>query len=657
MTSLEARVGPTRAPRSGAIVICGLGRLGKECAALLKAFGAQVVGVDFQPPPPDDEILALLDRLVVGDCARSDILRQAGVADCRTLLILTDDARSNIAAALAARLLNARARIVIRSAQENLNELLAQHLGDLVAFEPDRFSATAFAVAALANETKAWFDLAETRARVVAHRVESGDWCDGKRPGELNSLNRRIVSHVSGGRALVDLFDRTNGAEIVSPGDEITFIACGDLSRDARKTEGLEKRRKKLLWGRRIGRARGWLRGAPLAALASLAIVAALTVGGVLLYRAENPDISWFDAINVSVVLAVGGFDNVFGALKAPFPISPGLYAFSLLTKLTSSIFLGIVFATITEKILGARFAIAARRPEPPAEQHTIIVGLGPIGQNIAAQLKRWGRAAVGVSDQPVAENILRDLPIETGPARDALERANIGAARSVVIAGDDAIANLECMLLARSMNPHCELVFRVADRELAANVAALVPESQGIDEWEVAAEAIVGAAFGESILSAFRLRGRSILVTQYAVEPGDTLIGRQLAHMAYGYGAVPLLHRRDETTKLNPSDDSRLEAGDQLVVLATVAALGRIERGELQPPDGRLIVESCRAAANAFEAGNCIARIAGCDLATARQALTALPRALDRPLYRPQGARLVRELSRIGVTARLTDL
>ena len=487
-------------------------------------------------------------------------------------------------------------RLVIRSAQEQLNRLLADQLGNLVAFEPHEFSARAFAVASLADATRARFDLKGSTVRVMTHVVEVGDWGDGRTPSDLNGPNRRIVGHVAQGRSLGDLFDLRSWDTRIQPGDELVFVECGELLRDARNLRRKEKKKKRLDWRALAERARQGLRAAPKAALASLLIVLLLAALGIVLYRAENPDLSWFDAINVTTVLAVGGFDNVFGSLKAPFPISPGLYAYSLLMKIVSAIFLGIVFATMTERILGARFQIATRRPAAPIEGHTIIVGMGPIGQNVAALLQRWGRPVVGVSDEPVAENILRGLPIKSGPIADALERANIASARSVVVVGDDQVANLETTLLARSLNPRCALVFRVADRDLATSVAALIPDSTGISELEIAAQAITGAAFDETILTAFHLPGRSILVTEYVVTPGDTLIDRQLAHLAYGYGAIPVFHERAQesgaTGRINPSDDIRLERGDKVVVLATVDALRRIEHGELTPPRWRLVVE-----------------------------------------------------------------
>ncbi|MCI4677233.1 NAD-binding protein [Rhodoblastus acidophilus] len=643
---------PPRAPDR--IIICGLGDVGRQCAELLKEFGACVVGVDVAPPKSMED--APFDKIVTGDCTKSEILKRAGAETCRAILLVTTDERSNIAAAFAARSLNPRVRLVIRSAQEQLNRLLAGQLGNLVAFEPHEFSALAFAVATLDDETKARFDLNGSTVRVIAHIVKTGDWRHGLRPSELNTLHRRVIGHVSEGKAVGDLLSLRSADCEIRPGDEVTYVECGELLRDARGPRTPEAKSRRVRWTALAEQARGWLRAAPKPIIVSFAVVFSMFALCIVLYRRENPEISWFDAINVSTVLAVGGFDNVFGALKAPFPISSGLYLYSLLMKIGSAIFLGVIIATMTERVLGARFQIAARRPPPPVEGHTIVVGLAPIGQNIAALLQRWGRPTVGVSAEPVAEDVLRGLPVKTGPIPDALARANIAAARSVVVVGDDQVGNLETALLAHSLNPRCALVFRVADPDLARNVAALIPESTGISESEIAAQAIAGAAFDENILTAFQLLGRPVLVTEYAVAHNRPLLDLQLAQLAYGFGAIPIFHERGGAGQLNPSDDIRLERDDKVVVLATVAALRRIERNELEPPDCRLLIDSSLSADAAFEAGNVIARIAGCDLAIARQALAHLPSELGAKIYRQQGVRLVRELRKIKVDARLID-
>lgn len=655
-----------RDDRAASFLVCGLGRLGQQCVLLLKEFEVDVIGVDRAPPPfwqipnlPD-----LLDGLVVGDCRQLEVLRRAGAAQCRAVLLVTDDERSNIAAAFAARALNPNVRLIIRSAQENLNKLLRQQMGNLVAFEPSEFSANVFALASLGDRTQALFDVGHAKMRVVRLKIEAGDdWCEGRALFELNTPSRRILGHAAAAKPTLGPFHAWNPEDTIRDGDILTFVERADRLASptehgpyrAEKTEASPPvvprfasfgARLKWLWrgGAQVRRV----------AIVSAMIMLGLVLSGILLFRLENPDITWFDALNVSVVLAFGGFDNVFGALHLPFPISSGLYFFSVVITISSAVFLGILYAMMTERVLSARLQIARRRPQAPLAGHTIIIGMGAIGRRVAAILRDWRRPMIGLAEQPVGADIPPDMPIQIGPLRETLERANVATAKSVVVVTDDEVANLEISLMTRTFNPHCALVFRTADQQFAKNVAALIPASVGIGDYAIAAEAIAGASFGENILSAFHLDGRSVLVTEYTVEPGDTLIDRLLAEIAYGYDVEPIVHQRGDETHLIPADDIRLEANDRLVVLATIDGLQRIETAQRVPPSWILRIEKAQSFEAAFDAANAIARISGCDLRVAREAMTHLPARLEVALYRRQGLRLVRELKKMLVTSSL---
>jgi len=110
-----------------------MGRLGQHCAVLLKELGIPVFGLhDIEPKSWETEGLAhVLDRFTLGDCRRHAVLERAGIASCRAALFTTSDERANISGAMAARSLNPRIRLVIRSSQANLNERLSQQLGNL----------------------------------------------------------------------------------------------------------------------------------------------------------------------------------------------------------------------------------------------------------------------------------------------------------------------------------------------------------------------------------------------------------------------------------------------------------------------------------------------------------------------------------------------
>ncbi len=654
------------ADRAASFVVCGLGRLGQQCVELLKEFGVRVVGVERLSSPcwriadlPD-----LLDDLVVGDCAQIEVLKRAGVAHCRATLLVTDNDRTNIAAAFAARSLNPNVRLIIRSAQENLNRLLRRQMGNLVAFEPSQFSANVFALASLGDATRALFDVGDAKIRVVRREIGAGETSFQGRPlSDLNTASHRILSHARKTDLSPGSFHSWNPDARIEEGDVLTIIENAD--RPTRPTELAPQRTQNDQAApatiRRLGALgdqlrRLWRGGSQVrrVALASAMIMLSLLIACVVFFRLEHSDIGWFDALNVSIVLAIGGFDNVFGALRLPFSISPALYIFSVAITIASAVFLGILYAMITERILSARLQIARRRPHAPAGGHTIVIGMGVIGQRVAAKLADWRRPIIGLAEQPIEADIPSNMPLQIGPLRETLETANVATAQSVIVVTDDEVANVEISLMIRSFNPHCTLVFRTVDQQFAKNVAALLPASIGIGDYAVAAEAIAGAAFGENILSAFHLDGRSVLVTEYTVEPGDTLIDRLLAEVSYGYGLAPIVHQRGAETRVIPADDIRLEADDRLVVLSTIDGLQRVETARRILPAWFLRIEKSPTPEASFDAANVIARISGCELQLAREAMTRLPARLNFALYRHQGLRLVRELKKLLVASYL---
>ncbi|WP_204368686.1 potassium channel family protein [Neosynechococcus sphagnicola] len=146
-------------PRSQRFLVCGLGSLGQHCAAALREFGVLVIAIDRQQPQdwgiPD--LLEQLDEFILGDCRLPRVLEQARIQDCQAVLMVTSNEQINIEAALTARRLHPRIRLVVRSAKQNLNELLQQSLGNFVAFEPAQLSTSAFALAALGKQTQARF--------------------------------------------------------------------------------------------------------------------------------------------------------------------------------------------------------------------------------------------------------------------------------------------------------------------------------------------------------------------------------------------------------------------------------------------------------------------------------------------------------------------
>lgn len=280
---------------------------------------------------------------------------------------------------------------------------------------------------------------------------------------------------------------------------------------------------------------------------------------------------------------------------------------------------------------MSLRLRFSPSRPRLPDKDHVLVVGMGQVGQQIARLLLQSGQSVAGLTRQGLDDNTLGDLPLMVGKLPDTLDRVELERAKSIVFATDDEIANLEMALMVRQASLSTGLVIRTFDRAFSDTLVGLLPDAQVLCAYALAAEAFAGAAFGENILSLYRWGRTTMLVAEYRIEPGDTLVDLLLAEFACGYGAVPLLHERVGCKALEdgeldfPRLDRHLRSGDRLVVLASIEGLRRIERGELAPRSWCVRLHSASPQAD-FEGANAIARITGCSLAHARSLFQRLP-------------------------------
>ena len=141
-------------------------------------------------------------------------------------------------------------------------------------------------------------------------------------------------------------------------------------------------------------------------------------------------------------------------------------------------------------------------------------------------------------------------------------------------------------------------LIIRTFDHRKTNEIKEYLPFAKVINNYKLAAEAFVSTAFGKHIRNLLRFNEQTILVAEYTIKSGDTLNGRFLFEVAYGYGVVPILYQiyKQVRPKIMPSywDKSPLEPGDRIVILANFDSLQKIEIGDRQLPDCKLRVSNC---------------------------------------------------------------
>ncbi len=664
----------THQPLSNQFLVCGLGSLGQHCVAALKSYGVKVTAIELIYPTQWEipHLPNLLEDLIVGDCRDPLLLNQVKIQQFRCVLIVTSNERINAETSIIIRKLSPNSRLVVRSSKENLNQLLGQLLGNLVAYEPTQLPAFAFALAALGSEILGFFNLDGYRIQIVKRQLSPGDpWCNRSSLQDLNSRSRRIICHLPGGSFPGINVHAWEPNLQPFPGDTMIYVEVVERSFSQFSTTTVQNLSlKEILQNslRHFNRSflkkkiiQYWQQSEqqPLQRVAWFCglLVFILSVIGTLLFHVYYPETSYISAFYAVAILLLGGYSDLFDDFE-PITIIPGwLQLFALLLTVVGTALVGVLYALLTQALLSARFQLIRKRPPIPQNNHLIVIGLGRVGQQVAAFLQEFKQAIVGVSaNSQFDSTLLPSIPLVISNYADALSQVNLATARSVVIVTDDEILNLEIGLMVRNVNSNCHVVIRTMEQSLSESLTQLLPNTHVLCAYEVAAEAFAGAAFGENILNLFRMGNDTILVTEYQIEAGDTLNGLLLSEVAYGYGVVPILHQsREKLSRLIPSDDILLTVGDRMVVLATTEGLQAIEQGIfITQKITKVHIKNARTADAAFEGANLIVRISGCPMSLARNLMDHLPVTLPIPLYKHQAYRLVQELRKSQVFAEI---
>ncbi len=658
-------------------LVCGLGSLGQHCVVALKKFGVKVIAIEKIMPTSWDfpEIPQLLEELIIGDCRQIDILEKAKLQQCRSVLIVTSDEEVNAQTALTVRELNSQIRLVVRSGQENLNELLNKQLGNFFADDPNQLTASAFALAGLGDETIGFFTLNNHRFQVIKHELKPNDsWCYGTKLEELNNKKRRILSHIYDDNYDFKGFYQWQTKSQLNPGDTLIYIELVDefylrsvtVSRKYKKRKSAWKQNLKNFLNRlklelsQLGNFT-LLRQVRTVVLVCTVLIIILLIIGTFLFQFYYPDTTLLYAFYATAILLLGGYADLFGQFAPISSIPSWLQFFALSLTVIGTAFVGVLYAALTETLLSAKFQLLRTRPGIPQKEHLVIVGLGKVGQRVANYLKEVKQTQVGISFNPDFDRtLLPDIPLIIGNLKESLDKANLTTAKSIIVTTDNEMLNLEIALMARLMNPNSRLVIGAYRKGLSDRLTHLLKNAQVIRSYAVAAEAFAGAAFGENIINLFRQQNKTVLVTEYQIEDRDTLNGLLISEVAYGYDVVVIFYQKmGQEIELMPSPENRLKVGDRIIVLATVDSLQRIEEGNI------LLTSRCWGVRiysvpnqdAAFEGANAIARVSGCDLALARNLMKSFPQTLPMPFYQHQAQYLIRELSQILIKAELLTL
>ncbi|MFM8349978.1 MAG: potassium channel family protein [Actinomycetales bacterium] len=130
-----ALLGRRVAPRSGHVIVVGMGQVGLRLAQELRAIGIAVLGVEVDPAA---RVLPIARQsripVLVGDGSSRSLLNRARVSHCIALVAAGSLDRDNIAVAVSALALNPQVRVILRAGTDDAIEETRSlfHIGSVV---------------------------------------------------------------------------------------------------------------------------------------------------------------------------------------------------------------------------------------------------------------------------------------------------------------------------------------------------------------------------------------------------------------------------------------------------------------------------------------------------------------------------------------------
>jgi voltage-gated potassium channel len=216
-------------------------------------------------------------------------------------------------------------------------------------------------------------------------------------------------------------------------------------------------------------------------------------------------------------------------------------------------------------------------------KDHVIICGAGKIGYRVAQELLKLGRDIVAIEHNPQGRFVEKvqemGIPLILANARrsENLIKAGVQEADAIIPCTDDELTNLDIALDARELNPDIKVVMRMFDSDLAQRVERGFGIHTAFSTSALAAPIFAAAAMRVNVKYSFYLGDELLNLGEVSIAPQSRLIGRTLAELEADVDISVVCYQGQQLTDLHPKPDLRLEAGDEIMVIASLETLRRL--------------------------------------------------------------------------------
>jgi len=219
-------------------------------------------------------------------------------------------------------------------------------------------------------------------------------------------------------------------------------------------------------------------------------------------------------------------------------------------------------------------------------KDHIVLVGLGRLGFRIFKLLRKLGEAVVVIerdANNQFLEEVRRDgSPVLLCDARREaiLSDANLAHARSIIVATNDDLANLEIALDARRIHPKIRVVLRMFDQNMADKIRDGFNIHIAMSTAALSSPTFAMAAVEPSVVGTLVVGNRLVVMQRWTVHQGGPLCGLTVGDVLtrFGFGIIERQPKIGDT-RLFPPPATLLEAGDQIILQGPYEAVAELRR------------------------------------------------------------------------------
>ncbi|MDQ3929440.1 MAG: NAD-binding protein, partial [Chloroflexota bacterium] len=182
---LARLLGAAHGHMKGHVVVCGVGSIGYRVVEQIARQGIPVVAAELR----DNDFLHTIRHLgvpvLIADVRLKQTLEELDVAEARCLVAATDDDLANLQAALNARAINPKLRVVLRVFDPDLAARVQRAFNIHISRSVSSLAAPTFAAAAVGGQVIATTAVGKRVLIVGRGTVKRGSWAEGKSVDQL----------------------------------------------------------------------------------------------------------------------------------------------------------------------------------------------------------------------------------------------------------------------------------------------------------------------------------------------------------------------------------------------------------------------------------------------------------------------------------------